>query len=236
MSEIKKSVRTIVIASQNKKKLKEMLELVGESAHVKTLADIGLGDLDVAETADTFSGNAQLKVEGVWQALHERNLLPELAAQNVEIWAVLADDSGLCVPVLGEAPGIYSARYAVRAHKIDAAAPKEDIDHANNLHLQAELADTLGDQVADMQKRRAFYICVAVAQTKEGVYVEARGKVFGVIAQEPRGVGGFGYDPYFIPDEMQGLHMAELTPEQKHAISHRGKAMRALWQGLSGCG
>lgn len=123
----------------------------------------------------------------------------------------LADDSGICVTALGGAPGVLSARYA--------GEPKSDA--RNNEKLIADLAGK-----AD---RRAHYVAVLVfvrhADDPQPIITE--GEFHGEIIDTPRGEGGFGYDPYFlVPD--QGLTVAELPTEEKHAISHRGKALRQL--------
>jgi XTP/dITP diphosphohydrolase len=123
----------------------------------------------------------------------------------------LADDSGVCVRALGGAPGVQSARYG--------GEPRSDA--RNNTRLIAELQG-----VTD---RRAHYVCVLVLLRHAGdpEPVIAEGAWHGVIVDGPRGAGGFGYDPHFL-DEASGLTGAELPLEQKNAISHRGKAMRAL--------
>jgi XTP/dITP diphosphohydrolase len=129
----------------------------------------------------------------------------------------LADDSGVCVRALGGAPGVQSARYA--------GEPKSDA--RNNARLIAELQG-----VAD---RRAHYVCVLVLVRHAGdpEPLIAEGAWHGVIVDVPRGAGGFGYDPHFL-DEASGRTGAELPLEQKNAISHRGKAMRALLGRLAG--
>ncbi len=123
----------------------------------------------------------------------------------------LADDSGLCVEALGGAPGVQSARYA--------GDPRSDA--RNNAKLIAALAG-----VAD---RRAHYACVLVLVRHAGdpEPIIAQGDWHGTIVDAPRGTGGFGYDPHFL-DPATGLTGAELPLPQKNAVSHRGKAMRAL--------
>ncbi|MBI3524011.1 MAG: RdgB/HAM1 family non-canonical purine NTP pyrophosphatase [Betaproteobacteria bacterium] len=127
----------------------------------------------------------------------------------------LADDSGLCVAALDGAPGVYSARYA--------GEPKSDA--RNNQKLIAELAGK-GD-------RRAHYVCVLVlvqhADDPQPLITE--GEWHGEILATPRGTGGFGYDPYFLLPQL-GLTGAEMSAEQKNAISHRGKALALLIQRL----
>lgn len=123
----------------------------------------------------------------------------------------IADDSGIAVGVLGGAPGVFSARWA-GSHGDDTA----------NLRL---LLDQLGD-VPD-EHRDAMFVCAAALVMPDGLeYVEV-GRMPGRIAREPAGGGGFGYDPIFVADGF-GVTTAELTPEQKNQISHRGAAFRAL--------
>ncbi|NIA21449.1 MAG: RdgB/HAM1 family non-canonical purine NTP pyrophosphatase [Anaerolineaceae bacterium] len=128
----------------------------------------------------------------------------------------LADDSGLEVPALGDRPGIYSARWGGR----------DGDDQANNRKLMDELAAVPRD------KWQARYVCVAALASPEGVLLAAEGTCSGLITDQPAGDGGFGYDPYFyVPDH--GCTMAQLSPAAKHAISHRGKALRALREKLA---
>ncbi len=125
-------------------------------------------------------------------------------------WCV-ADDSGLEVLALGNRPGIYSARWGGR----------QGDDKANNRKLMDELARVPRD------KWQARYVCVAVLASPEKVLLVAEGTCTGVITDTPAGDGGFGYDPHFyVPDH--GCTMAQLSPDAKHAISHRGKALRSL--------
>lgn len=125
--------------------------------------------------------------------------------------AALADDSGLVVPALGGDPGLRSARYSGNG------------DQANNALLLEKMAPLLG---AD---RSAFYIAVLVIlqHADDPSPLIAEGRWLGSIATEPRGAGGFGYDPLFIPDG-ESRHAAELTAEEKNLISHRGKALMRL--------
>ena len=123
----------------------------------------------------------------------------------------VADDSGLSVDVLGGAPGIFSARWAGR-HGDDAA---------NLALLLAQLAD-----IAEPH-RTARFVCAAALVTPDGFEHVETGTLDGVLATEPRGTGGFGYDPILVPTG-QTRSCAELTPQEKNAISHRGTAFRAL--------
>ena len=136
-------------------------------------------------------------------------------ASRVSGLPALADDSGICVEALGGAPGVYSARFA--------GEPKSD--ERNNEKL---IADLKGES-----NRRAHYTCVMVfvrhADDPEPIIAE--GRWYGEIIDVPRGSGGFGYDPYFLVPEF-GKTGAELGEDEKNAVSHRGKALRALVERL----
>lgn len=123
----------------------------------------------------------------------------------------VADDSGLAVDVLGGAPGIFSARWAGR----------HGDDRANLDLLLAQLGDIAPEH------RRARFVCAAALVTPEGVEHVVRGELVGTLLTVPRGDGGFGYDPILQP-EGYDRSCAELSPEEKNAISHRGQAFRAL--------
>jgi XTP/dITP diphosphohydrolase len=189
----------LVLASNNAGKLKEFNELlstVGFSVHAQ-------GEFNVPEAEEphhTFVENALEK------ARHASRLtgLP-----------ALADDSGVCVTALGNAPGVYSARYA--------GEPKSDA--RNNEKLIADLASH-----AD---KSAYYYCVLVfvRHADDPQPVIADGRWNGQIIDTPRGQGGFGYDPYFFIPAL-GKCVAELAPEEKNKLSHRGQALRALVEKL----
>ncbi len=124
---------------------------------------------------------------------------------------VFADDSGICVDALGGAPGVYSARFA---------GPGAD-DDANNAKLIAELRGVPGPE------RSAHYVCVIALAQRGRILTVTEGRADGIILDAPRGSGGFGYDPLFLYPPV-GRSFAELTPEQKFEVSHRGAAFRKL--------
>lgn len=128
----------------------------------------------------------------------------------------IADDSGIEVEALGGAPGVYSARYA--GHHGD--------DAANNAKLCAEL------RARGLRESPADYRCAMVFADPEGTEHLTEGRSDGKVVLTPRGTGGFGYDPYFIPEEYPDRHMAELTLEEKQAISHRGRALSQMLEWL----
>ena len=187
----------LVLGSRNKKKLKEMLALLGDLPLELTDLTPYPNAPEVEETADTFVGNATLKAT---------QLAPVLGA-----W-VIGEDSGLCVPALGGAPGVYSARYA----------GTHGDDNANNDRLLRDMATLSGDA------RAAYYVSTTVLADPTGkVLVSVEGRCHGVIVGERRGSGGFGYDPLFLVPEY-GQTFGELPPEVKQQMSHRARAFEQL--------
>lgn len=189
----------VVLASGNAGKLSELQALLAPTG-IELVAQRALGVSDADEPFGTFVENALAK------ARH---------ASAVTGLPAIADDSGVCVPALGGAPGVRSARYAA---DLD-GGPKDDA--ANNARLVRELAAH-----AD---RSAYYYCalVLVRSPDDPQPVIADGLWHGEIVAEPRGEGGFGYDPHFLVRE-HGLTVAQMDAEAKNRTSHRGIAMRAL--------
>jgi XTP/dITP diphosphohydrolase len=140
-------------------------------------------------------------------------------ASRLAAMPALADDSGICVHALGGAPGVYSAHYA--------GFPKSD--ERNNRKLIEDLSGK--------SDRRAHYYCVMVAvrHADDPEPVIAEGRWFGEVIDDPRGAGGFGYDPYFYLPEL-GKTAAELAPQEKNRLSHRGQALRRLLASLREAG
>lgn len=129
----------------------------------------------------------------------------------------VADDSGLCVDALNEMPGVLSARWAGRG-----------TDDEANLRLVLDQVSQVPDPLLG-----AHFACAAALALPSGEERVAEGRLDGSLVREPRGSGGFGYDPIFVPDGQQ-LTTAEMTPAQKHAISHRGRALRGLAPVIAG--
>lgn len=196
--------KTVIISSNNAHKAQEIANALSFPGwEFKTLREAGVAS-DPAEDADTFEGNARIKAHAAHQASGGA--------------AVLADDSGLEVDALDGAPGVFSARYA----------GEHGNDADNNAKLLAELVG-----VPD-EERTARFVCSLVFVDEDGTEVTARGTVEGRIGHELRGDEGFGYDPLFLPDAFGGEKtMAEVTQEEKAAVSHRGNALRALREKLS---
>ncbi len=138
-------------------------------------------------------------------------------AEALEIWT-LADDSGLEVDALGGDPGVRSARYA--------GEPCDDA--VNNAKMVRELAGV------PMANRTARFRCAIALAAPDGVLAEAEGKIEGVIIDERRGENGFGYDPHFLVPSL-GKTTAEIPPEHKNRISHRGNALRAIRPAIERC-
>jgi len=193
----------LYIATSNLGKLRDFSAIAAPCA-IEVAAVPSFRELPtVVEDAPTFETNAQKKAE------HYSRFVP---AQYV-----LADDSGLEVDALNGAPGIYSARYAASPNHPNSS------DEENNAKLLREL-----EQVPE-ERRQARFIC-AIAVAKDGeTQATFRGVAAGVVLREPLGDGGFGYDPLFwFPPLAKSF--AELTPEEKAAVSHRGQAFRSLLQ------
>ncbi|MFP3905740.1 MAG: RdgB/HAM1 family non-canonical purine NTP pyrophosphatase [Acidimicrobiales bacterium] len=155
---------------------------------------------DVVEDADTLEGNARLKAVALVEATGQ---------------AALADDTGLEVDALGGAPGVHSARFA-----------GADCTPADNRRLLLAELERLG--AGDPDRRGARFRTVLVLRHPDGVELVAEGVVDGHIATAERGGGGFGYDSLFVPAEGDGRTFAEMTADEKNAISHRGRALRHL--------
>jgi XTP/dITP diphosphohydrolase len=195
--------RRLVLATRNAHKVGELhailtaagldVELVGADSYPEIP--------DVKETGVTFAENALLKA----RTLADATGLP-----------AVADDSGLCVDVLGGAPGIFSARWAGR----------HGDDTANLDLLLAQIADI------DDLHRGAHFACAAALALPGGATRVTEGRLTGTLRRVPAGAGGFGYDPVLQPDTdaalVRGRTCAELSADEKNSISHRGKAFRAL--------
>lgn len=190
--------RRLILATRNADKVTELRAiLTGAGLDVELVGADAFPEVpDVKETGVTFAENALLKAH----ALARATGLP-----------AVADDSGLCVDVLGGAPGIFSARWA-GAH---------GDDRANLELLLAQLADI------DDAHRAAHFACAAALALPDGTERVVEGRLTGTLRHAPSGTGGFGYDPVLQPDG-DTRTCAELTAAEKNAISHRGQAFRAL--------
>jgi XTP/dITP diphosphohydrolase len=186
----------LVIASHNPGKVEEIASLLAPFG-LETIAAGSLGIPEPEETGDSFEANAALKA----RAAAEASGLP-----------ALADDSGLVVPALGGAPGIYSARWAGPDHNF------------------ARAMALVEERLAGSTDRRAVFVAVLALAWPDGHIESFRGEARGTLVFPPRGTRGFGYDPIFRPDG-RSLTFGEMAPEEKHAISHRADAFRKLVAG-----
>ena len=192
----------IIFATGNAGKLREAAEVLGPDFEIVSPASLGITE-DIPETGSTLQENSLQKA----RYLFERTGLP-----------CFADDTGLEVDALGGAPGIYSARYAGPGHDHD----------ANMAKLLAELKK-IPDQVGDDGvSRRARFRTVVTLILADGQPHFFDGTCEGSIATARRGSGGFGYDPVFLPDAYPGRTLAEVSEAEKNAVSHRGRAIRAM--------
>jgi XTP/dITP diphosphohydrolase len=185
---------TIVVASHNHGKVREIAELLAPYAqHFPSAGELGLAEPD--EPGCTFVQNAAIKAR---------------AAASASGHPALADDSGLVVPVLGGAPGLYSARWAGGGNKDFAGAIAR---------LLAELGDN--------PDRRAHFVAAIALAWPDGHVEAVEGRVDGTLSDAPRGSNGFGYDPIFLPLGYDAT-FGEMDAPAKHAISHRAVAFRRL--------
>lgn len=205
----------LVFATGNGGKLREASEILGEGFELVSLKDVGIFE-DIPETGNTLRANS----------LQKAQYLYDKTGCNC-----FADDTGLEVDALGGAPGVYTARYA-----------GDDKDFNKNmdrvlyelgvLEGEARMAESFGIKTKKVSRRARFKSVVTLM-------IDGRIKIFegtleGEISREKSGNGGFGYDPIFIADEFPGMTLADISEEEKNAISHRGKALRAMSEWLQG--
>lgn len=189
----------VLVASRNAKKLEEMRRIL--AAHLTSVEVVGLDDVDAFDEP----------VED--QPTFEGNaLLKARAGVAATGLPTIADDSGLCVDALNGMPGVLSARWS---------GPPKDDDRNNEL-LLAQLAD-----VPD-ERRTAHFACAVALVHPDGRELVVEGRMDGTVIREVRGSGGFGYDVLFVADDRPGVTTAELSREDKDAISHRGRALREI--------
>ena len=192
-------MQKVVLATRNLGKIKEFERILAE--HANGIEVLGLADFpdmpDVEETGNSFEENSLLKAEAV--ALYTK--LP-----------AIADDSGLCIDALNGDPGIFSARWA----------GVHGDDHANNIKVLS--------QIRDFEDKTARFRCVVtfiIPKSEGNLIIVEEGEVVGTIVSEPRGDGGFGYDPIFQPSG-SNLTFGEFPHGEKDKISHRGQALRKI--------
>ena len=186
-------IDSIVLASKNKGKIKEIRDMLkGSNIKVMSMEEVGFDD-EIEETGKTFYENAFIKAKTIYDKTQK---------------VVLADDSGLCVDYLNDAPGIYSARIA----------PSDD-----------ERIDKLLSMLQDVrhEDRKARFVCNMVLYVNHNKQISVQGVVNGYIGTKKRGSNGFGYDPIFYLAEYDKT-MAELSSDIKNEISHRARALNKI--------
>lgn len=172
-----------------------------------------LSDMDIEVISQSEAGLV-LSVEETGKSFEENAYIKAIMATTLLGMPAIADDSGLCVDALDGAPGIYSARYGGAEAKTD-----------------AERMELLLRNMEGRRDRTARFVSCVCCTFPNGDSLTARGECEGVIAEEPRGTDGFGYDPVFIPEGMTQT-MAEIPPELKNQISHRARSLAEFRKGL----
>ena len=161
-----------------------------------------------------------LDVEENGTTFEENSYIKAEAVMKATGLPALADDSGICVDALNGEPGIYSARYGF----------DDSLDDHGRMMLLLKNMEAVPDEL-----RQAKFVCVITLVTPDGQTIQARGEVHGMLTREPKGENGFGYDPiFFYPPT--GCTTAELPPEKKNAVSHRGQALRVFYEKLKEAG
>ncbi len=190
-------MKTIIFATQNKDKVKEVKQIMSDM-NINIITMQEAGiDIDIIEDGETFEANAIKKAKEI---------------MKISGHMVFADDSGLEIDYFNKAPGVYSARY------LGNDTPYEE----KNAIILNKMKDV------PQPKRGARFVCaIAAAFPNQEDLIVTRGVVEGRIGDEPRGTGGFGYDPIFFPEGFD-TSTADISPELKNKISHRGKALEAM--------
>lgn len=197
----------LLFATANKNKLREAAEILGDMVQVISPSELNI-NADVEETGETLQDNSILKARTLY----------DLSGLDC-----FADDTGLEVEVLNGAPGVLTARYA-------ACFPGGSLPHDSEANMN-RLLEELSEYSTPESRRARFRTVITLIY--EGRQYCFEGIVSGTIAQGKAGNGGFGYDPIFIPDGFGGRTMAEISEDEKNAISHRGRALRAMAEFLS---
>lgn len=208
----------IIFATGNKDKMREIREIMADcDVEIYSMKEAGI-NIDIVEDGDTFEANSTIKAKAISDYISGKGMSEE---QKDDSWKavsekykgaiVLADDSGLEIDYLNKEPGVYSARYM-------GADTSYDIKNQN-------LIDRL--EGVEKDKRTARFVCAIAAVLPDGEVLVSRETMEGYIGWKIAGENGFGYDPIFYLDEF-GCSSAELSREQKNAISHRGKALAGI--------
>lgn len=192
-------MKKIIFATGNANKMVEVRMILADCGYeIVSMKEAGI-DIDIVEDGKTFEENAIIKATAISKTM------------EAEGCVVLADDSGLEVDYMDGAPGIYSARWQ-----------GEDTPYSIKNQM---IIDALAD--AKEEERTARFVCAIAVAFPDGTVTTRRGVIEGMIAHQPAGENGFGYDPiFFLPE--YGKTTAELAPEDKNKISHRGRALEKI--------
>ena len=193
----------LVIATSNEDKVREIDEILGGTGYKAVSMKEAGFCPDIVEDGKTFEENALIKASAVHSLTDGTDY-------------VMADDSGICIDALDGAPGIYSARFCG--------------ENSTYPEKFAKIFSMLAD--VPEEKRTARFVCAIAVVRPDGTSFTVRGEVEGVLHEEPKGENGFGYDPIFYVPEF-GMTTAQMPPEQKNSISHRGRALRKMVEQLS---
>ena len=204
----------LVFATNNIHKVREASEILGKSFEIVTPAQLGITE-DIPETGNTLRANSQQKADYIYQKT------------GLDCFA---DDSGLEVDILGGAPGVETARYA-GPEKNPSANIAKLLQEMARREMEASFAREFGIDTTHATRKARFRTCVTLIIGGKKHFFD--GCMEGKIGHELYGNGGFGYDPIFIP-EGRDVTAAQLTEEEKNAISHRGNALRAMAEYLNG--
>lgn len=197
----------LLFATANKNKLREAAEILGDMVQVISPSELNI-NADVEETGETLQDNSILKARTLY----------DLSGLDC-----FADDTGLEVEVLNGAPGVMTARYAV-------CFPGGALPHDSEANMNRLLEELSEYSTPESRRARFRTVITLIYESRQYCF---EGIVSGTIAQGKAGNGGFGYDPIFIPDGFGGRTMAEISEDEKNAISHRGRALRAMAEFLS---
>lgn len=208
-------MKQLIFASGNPHKVAEAAAILGDAFRIVTPAEAGLTE-EIPETGNTLRSNSLQKARYIYE---------HTGAD------CFADDTGLEVDILGGEPGVFTARYAGEACDPEANMEKLLLEMSRREYA-ASVARQAGLQTPFATRHARFRTCVTLILDGQPHYFD--GILEGQIAREKSGVRGFGYDPVFIPDDYPDRTLANLSPEVKNAISHRGKAVRAMAEYLKG--
>ena len=194
--------------------MKKIIVATGNEGKMKEISQIlGGENVEIVSLKDENLQDVEIVEDG--KTFEENALIKASTIAKITGTMVLADDSGLEVDYMDKAPGVYSARYM-----------GEDTPYTiKNNHIIDELKDAKGEE------RSARFVCVIACVFPDGKSITTRGTIEGQIGYEEKGSNGFGYDPIFYLPE-RGCTTAELSPEEKNKISHRGKALTAMYEKL----